>query len=162
MNEVSRSELWSEYVAAYKCLIEARMRVQACSNDLAAEIANSLVRPGLECSAALEFLEYGAEDVAISVLPQIIAVALIVHGQTAKARKLLVALPSVAVVSAVADAERDVRARKDYESFACLIELWRCLGYRDRALALAATAAADPDEDVRDVGLSNLQRMETE
>lgn len=157
---MNTSQLWNDYTRAFECLVEARMRVHPHRQELSGEIARSLVQPGLQCPAALAFLNDSALDTAVTLLPIIVSVALSVHGSTAKSMELLAELPRDSVIAVVAEAEQKAWARRDYEVFACLLELWSKLGCDERALSLAKLAASDTDDNIRDVGQSFIQRFE--
>lgn len=150
------SELWSNYVDAHARMVQCRMAMHSDRKDLVEHVRAALKSPGVDGSAALSYIPYLGEW-AVSVLEDLIRVALSVHGDTARARQLVADLPRAESIAELERAERDVMSNKDYEAWACIFQLWVALGREDRARELATRASLDDDEDVRDVGVAFLE-----
>lgn len=154
------SQIWPEYVAAYNEFIRCRMQLhREHLDDLAEAIRASLFSPGWECAAAIEAIPHVPREVSLKLIPSLIRVALSVHGQTANARRALGILPREQVINELSSMEPRVLEERNDQGYACLIELWIALGGDQEARSLAATAAGDPDDEIREVGETYLERL---
>jgi hypothetical protein len=153
------TEPWQNYLQAYAAMIASRMTLHAHIKHLVPSVRESILRGGIECSAALAAIPCLPPDSQTELLPALTDVALVVSGDTSEARRVIATLPRALVVTYLSGRETEVLARNDYEEHACLLELWMELDCTSRAEVLAVRAAENPNEDVSDIGKQYLEKI---
>jgi tetratricopeptide (TPR) repeat protein len=127
--------------------------------DRVAVVREALHRPGgINRMAAVALLKDMSEAEKKQLFPELIQLARSAHGPVDAVRNIILSLPGPWVLARIDELVEPFLAAGEYDDFWMMIELYERLDVA-RALALARRAALHPDEDVRELGLTQLSRL---
>jgi hypothetical protein len=128
--------------------------------DRVALVREALHKPGgINRMAAVALLKDMPEEEKKQLFPELVQLARSAHGPVDAVRNILLSLPKPWVLARIDEQVEPFLAAGEYDDFWMMIELYERLDVA-RALALARRAALHPDEDVRELGLNHLSRLE--
>jgi hypothetical protein len=156
------SELWSQLVGEFVRGDEASQAWNAFFEegvDRVGLVREALNMPGgNHRAAAVALLRKMSSGELQRLFPELVQLALAVHGPLAAVRKILAALPRNWVLARIDALVEDTLRGEQYDDYWMFLDLLDELD-RDRAASLARRAANSADPDIRELGMERLASL---
>lgn len=160
MTAPAYSSPWQSFADAYQNLVNARLHLFQERDTLVSTLREAIADG--ELAPALHVMQQMGISEIQQLLPELLAIASSAHGQTHTAQNLIWSLPNDwLLVHIEAEVEPLLNAAdqsSDYETYWALLTIYEGIN-RDLTHRLAARAATNTDEDIRDAGQSFLEKL---